>query len=75
MPPIKSMLKKVVVSDVGRAHDCQHSSKHRLKKGEKHLGIWKDRDFEYYCTSCALKSIETDIQKLNSLRQQLLGSE
>lgn len=75
MPPVKSMLKKALVDEVKKSHKCQHNSRHRLQKGEKRLGIKTIRNFEYFCTACAIATIDADIRKLESLRAQLVADE
>lgn len=54
-----------------KAHDCQHNSHHRLQKGDKRLAIKSIRNFEYYCTACAIATIDADIRKLENLKAQL----
>lgn len=71
MPPVKSMLKKALVDEAKKAHDWQHNSHHRLQKGDKRLAIKSIRNFEYYCTACAISTIDADIRKLENLKAQL----
>lgn len=71
MPRPKSILQRVEVDTVKRAHNCQHNSSHRLTSGEKRLKLWKQRSSEYYCTKCALEIIERDIAKLKQIAIQL----
>ena len=73
MPRPKSILKRVAVDEVSRAHNCQHNQSHRLLRGDKRLKVWKDRSFEHYCTACALTIVERDIAKLQDLARQIRG--
>lgn len=71
MPRPKSILRRVEVDEVKRAHNCQHNVKHRLQSGEKRLKIWSDRSPDNYCVACALNIISRDIERLQELMRQL----
>lgn len=69
----KSILQRVEVDVVKRAHNCQHNASHRLKQGDKRLKVRNDRSAEHYCVQCADKIIQGDIEKLQLLASQLHG--
>lgn len=71
MPRPKSILQRVEVDKVMKAHNCQHNSEHRLERGEMRLKVWNKRSPEHYCKACALEIIERDIAKLQELARQL----
>jgi hypothetical protein len=71
MPRPKSILQKVEVDEVKRAHNCQHNIAHRLERGDKRLKVIKQRSADNYCVACALDIIARDIAKLEELTVQL----
>jgi hypothetical protein len=71
MPRPKSVLKRIEVDEVLKAHNCQHNKRHRLEKGDKRLKVWCDRSNENYCVACALEIITRDIARLQDLERQL----
>lgn len=73
MPRPKSIIQRVEVDEAQRAHDCQHSSNHRLERGDKRLKVWKQRSHDHYCVGCALGIIARDIERLHELARQLRG--
>lgn len=72
MPRPKSFLKKLSVDIARRGHKCQHMSTHEIKQGDKRLKLSVNRTDEHYCVECAVKMIDLDIAKLNSIRDDLL---
>lgn len=75
MARIKSILKRAVVGEALRAHNCQHSARHRVKRGDRRLEVTTDRSPENFCAECALTTIERDIARLHRLARQLRGEE
>lgn len=73
MPRPKSILKRISVDTALRAHNCQHVKTHRVQQGEKRLKLAVNRSHEHYCVQCALQIINSDIEKLQKIRDQLLG--
>jgi hypothetical protein len=71
MPRPKSLLPRIVVDEVCRAHNCQHNPTHRLHKGDKRLSVTVKKTKENYCVRCGLEIINNDIKKLNSLAEEL----
>ncbi|WP_025849458.1 hypothetical protein [Paenibacillus ehimensis] len=71
MPRPKTFIKSIEVDEAKRAHSCQHVSSHRIQTGEKRLKLKVERTFEHFCTPCALKMIDSDIEKLQNIRTQL----
>lgn len=54
-----------------KSHNCQASTNHRLKPGDRRLKVYVDRSHDHYCVECAMKIIEADIAKLQELARQL----
>lgn len=71
MPRPKSILQRVEVDEVKRAHNCQHNVRHCLQSGDKRLKVWDGRSPEHYCVACALAIITRDIKRLQELEKQL----
>lgn len=68
----KSLLRRIAVDTVKNAHNCQHSAKHRLIRGDKRLQVWTNpRSPENFCVACALSFIQNDIARLHSLAAEL----
>jgi hypothetical protein len=60
------------VDFAGRSHNCQHSSLHRIVKGEPRLKVPNGRSFDHYCVACGLRFIERDLDRLKNLSYQLV---
>ncbi|MEK9137307.1 MAG: hypothetical protein AAB393_09295 [Bacteroidota bacterium] len=73
MPRPKSILQRVDVDEAKYAHNCQHSTAHRLQRGDKRLKVWDGRSPEHYCVTCALDIISRDIAELQELAERLRG--
>lgn len=71
MPRPKSIIRRVQIDEVQRAHNCQHNKNHRLQRGDKRLTVWNQRSAEHYCVLCGLEIIRRDIDKLHMLALQL----
>ena len=71
MPRPKSLLPKLEIDVVCRAHNCQHNSRHHLQKGDKRLKVTEGRSVEHFCINCALDMIKRDIFTLNSISDKL----
>jgi hypothetical protein len=71
MPRPKSILQRVEIDEVHRAHNCQHNAAHRLERGDKRLKVWDGRSADNYCVTCALSIITRDITKLQELAESL----
>ena len=71
----KSLIRgRLRVDRAQRAHNCQHSSRHRIQKGEPRLKVPKERSYEHYCASCAAKFIAAGISDLEGLLAELGGA-
>lgn len=70
----KSVLKRLEVDEALKSHNCQHNSHHRINSGSKRLKVTVERTPEHFCIECALKIIDSDISKLNALREELTNS-
>lgn len=58
--------------DTARAsHNCQHSARHRVAKGQLRLKIKVGRSYEHYCQACADQFLGRAIEQLQNLRSQL----
>lgn len=71
--PKKSLVQRSQVDEAQKAHNCQSNSRHRLAKGERRLKVHVDRSYDHYCKPCALRIIEQDIARLQTLARQLTG--
>lgn len=71
--PKKSLVQRSEVDQAQKAHNCQANGKHRLERGDRRLKVYVDRSHDHYCQECALKIIEQDIVKLQTIAQQLKG--
>jgi len=67
----KSFLKSLSIDTAKRAHNCQHSSKHRILMGDKRLGLKVDRSTEYFCVECAVKFLEKNSKEISDLLEEL----
>jgi len=72
MPRPKSLLQRVSIDVALKGHKCQHNKSHLIARGERRLKLTVGRSYQHYCIECALKIIESDIEKLASIRKQLL---
>lgn len=70
----KSLIQRSEVDYAKAAHNCQASSKHRLKNGDVRLKVYIERSHAHYCLECALGIIERDVVKLKELANQLKGT-
>jgi hypothetical protein len=77
VPRIKSLLIRVEIDEVQRAHNCQASAAHRLVRGDRRLKVRKGRSWDHYCVSCAVAILQRDISELQELQRrfQTQGSE
>lgn len=71
MGNIKTLITRTTVDKVLKSHKCQRSQKHVLTMGQKRLKVRNGLGWEHYCEECALKILETDIQKLLELKKLL----
>jgi hypothetical protein len=68
MPRIKSLLIRVEIDEVQKAHNCQASAAHRLVRGDRRLKVRNGRSWDHYCVSCATLILERDIAQLRQLQ-------
>jgi len=77
VPAPKSLLRspaKLRVDAALNSHDCQHSSAHRIKAGDRRLKLFTDpRSPDHFCVECALKMIQSDMARLDRMAKQLRG--
>lgn len=71
MGNIKTLVTHTLVDEVLKSHKCQRNKKHVLTMGQKRLKVRKGMGWEHYCEECALKILDSDIQKLLDLKKQL----
>lgn len=74
MGRIKSLLIRVEIDEVQKAHNCQANSAHRLVKGDKRLKVRNGRSWDHYCLSCAAVILERDLAELHELQGRLQAS-
>jgi hypothetical protein len=70
MPRVKSLLIRIEVDEVQKAHNCQANSSHRLERGERRLKVRKGRSWDHYCVACAALIIQRDIAELQNVQTQ-----
>ena len=70
----KSLVTRVEIDTVLRAHNCQANRRHRLEQGDARLKVRNGRSSDHYCTSCALIIVERDIAKLRRVLSQVQPS-
>lgn len=75
MPKPKSFLKSLTIDTALRAHNCQHSKKHRIFKNDVRLGVKVGRNTEYYCKECAIAFLVKSRDQAISLIEQLQASD
>ena len=63
----RSLILKMEITTVGRAHDCRYNKRHRLEKGQRRLTIYTDGDKQHYCLACAKLFLRNDVQRLRQL--------
>jgi len=67
MARMKSLIIRTEIDVALKSHNCQHSSKHRITKGEKRLKVRNGRSWDHYCLECAKNILQHDAQKLQEL--------
>ena len=67
MARAKSLIIRTEVDEALKSHNCQHSSKHRITKGERRLKVRNGRSWDHYCLECAKIMLNNDTQKLQEL--------
>lgn len=67
----KSFVKNISIEKAKKAHNCQHNSKHRILAGDMRVKLKEGRTSEYFCTNCALGTIQRDIAMLEEIKQCL----
>jgi hypothetical protein len=68
MARVKSLIIRVEIDEVQKAHNCQASAAHRLVRGDKRLKVRNGRSWDHYCVTCATVILERDIAELQTLR-------
>lgn len=72
MSRLRSLVLAIEVDTAQRRHSCQRNDKHEILKGDKRLKVKAEgRSPDHYCVECGRKILETDIQELQSVLQQL----
>jgi hypothetical protein len=67
----KTLIKGMLVNQALRAHNCQHSSDHRIIKGDYRLCVKNGRNTEYFCVNCAKAFLNKAKNDIVSLMNQL----
>ena len=71
MARLKTFIKNIRIDEAQRAHNCKHSKKHRIKRGDTRVGVKEGRSTQFYCTICASASLKADIARLKDFQTQL----
>lgn len=69
--PSKSLIQRYEINTAVNAHNCQANARHRLTRGDTRLRVHDKRSYVHYCQNCAVKIVEQDIEKLQSILKQL----
>jgi hypothetical protein len=75
MPRIKSIIIRVEIDEVQKAHNCQASATHRLVRGDKRLKVRNGRSRDHYCVPCAIAILERDIAELQTLQRRVQSTQ
>lgn len=67
----KSFIKSLSIDKAKNSHNCKHSSKHRINRGEKRLGLKVERSTQYFCKDCAIKFLENGARDISKLLEVL----
>jgi hypothetical protein len=70
MPRNKSLIIRVEIDAVQKAHNCQANAAHHLVRGDKRLKVRNGRSWDHYCVSCATAILERDIAELQTLQRR-----
>lgn len=73
MARYKSLVARIVLDRAGRLHQCQHSNRHDIAKGEIRLKVSEGRTDEHFCRSCAVEMLESGIYRLQGVLAELKG--
>jgi hypothetical protein len=63
----KSFLSRLEIDVAQKAHNCQHSKKHRIEKGNRRLKVSDGYAVSHYCIECAIKFLKLDAQTIDAL--------
>ena len=74
MARMKSLIIRTEIDEALKSHNCQHSSKHRITKGQKRLKVRNGRSWDHYCLECAKSILQHDAQKLQELAKAVDGA-
>lgn len=67
----KSFLANILIERAKRSHNCQHNSNHRICAGDVRVKLKVGRKIEYFCSACAMETINRDMEKLRELNEEL----
>lgn len=67
----KSFVKNVSVDIAKSSHNCKNSNTHRIKRGDKRVGVKEGRSKKHYCLACAAKFLDADIKRLTTISQEV----
>ncbi len=71
MPRRRSLLTRIEVDEVKKAHNCQGNQRHRLERGNRRLKVRNARGWDHYCVNCAQRIVDQDIAALQDLARKL----
>ena len=75
MAKYKSLLKAVEVVTAGRKRKCYHSPKHNITKGDNVLQVQERFAKRGYCQTCGAQMLRVAQERLDELRDELLGGD
>ena len=67
----KTFIKTITIDVAKRAHNCKNSKSHRINSGDKRIGLKEGRSNHYYCVECAIKFINSNINSLIAIREEI----
>ena len=67
MGKVRSLLIRAVLDTAQRAHKCQASKRHDIKRGDLRLNVRTGRGWDRYCMDCGRKIVEGSLTSLNTL--------
>jgi hypothetical protein len=71
MPPIKRVLKHLIVETAAKKRKCHRDADHEITKGTKSLAVYDDQNRRNYCVECAQPILEQAQSDLDAVIAQL----
>ena len=76
MSRLKSFIStRVRIDRATKSHNCRRNKSHRVDAGNPRLKVPRGRGDAHYCIACGIKIVESDIERLQDLRNRLLAAQ